>query len=486
MEALAFLEKQTGKIAGISIRRLATMAGVSYVTMWKAVRMRSRNSPRTAMDHRASLHQKSADPLAHKPDLAWQRLKRLIEVDILHGRLPDFEALPQIKELAVRYGVGFRTVREALAALCDDGLVRHIGRHYNAVISAARTPLTIGLLAHECFDFTLIADYDQYFVPALEQECVRRHVALEMLPYRMVGDSAQIYSARDNSEQSIENRGDLDGYVLPVFYPRTVNEDLFARLQATGKPIVIIDEIGQWDMPASMMQSGRALVIHARPYRTAARETARAIMARGHRHMAFFSPFHRDLWSHQCLEGLNDAVDAAGPGFALQPFAVNGSQLANGYYEHAHVRSGDHRVRAFYDRWKRSLPREYAHQLDPLFSAYFPQHLCHAEVRVACAPHFGRALADASITCWIAACSDTVWYAADFLRQCKSQVSLVGFGNSPIVTNSRITTYDFNPPAAARASLEFLLYPQRRLPGQKGIELEIQGMLIDRGSLGQA
>jgi hypothetical protein len=60
---------------------------------------------------------------------------------------------------------------------------------------------------------------------------------------------------------------------------------------------------------------------------------------------------------------------------------------------------------------------------------------------------------------------------------------MITFGWSPEVTKSRIAAYDFNSVAAVRAAIEFVLCPEKQLPGQKGIRIAIQGSIINRETL---
>jgi len=98
-------------------------------------------------------------------------------------------------------------------------------------------------------------------------------------------------------------------------------------------------------------------------------------------------------------------------------------------------------------------------------------------------PSFERAYGDTSITCWIAAGIDTAWFTNDYIRDRNARLSLITFGWSPETTRSRIAAYDFNSPAAARAIIAFLLWPQKRLPGQVGMNLRVIGTIIQRESL---
>jgi hypothetical protein len=71
----------------------------------------------------------------------------------------------------------------------------------------------------------------------------------------------------------------------------------------------------------------------------------------------------------------------------------------------------------------------------------------------------------------------------DYIVEHRLPLSMIAFGWSPEVTKSRIASWDLNAAAAARAAIRFLAFPGRKLPGQKGMELRIDGMLAVRESL---
>jgi len=129
------------------------------------------------------------------------------------------------------------------------------------------------------------------------------------------------------------------------------------------------------------------------------------------------------------------------------------------------------------------MPEGYASQLDPLFSSIFDEYLVYAEANHAMQRHLKTCAANKQTTCWVAADADTVRFVSDYLGAHSPGTSLISFGTSRVITQERITTINYNAPAAATAALEFLLYPERKLPGQTGMRLEIQSMMVDRGSL---
>jgi len=490
-KALSFLDNLSADPPVCSVRRLAREAGVSYVTMWKAMR---RRSAAAGKHPKAVAPTTSATSGADKPAItasgkerAWMRIASRIQEDLLQNRLPRHEVLPQVKELCARYDAGFRVMQSALAHLCDRGLLQRTGRRYHAAVRspAASAQLTIAVLIFVWYEGPLVIPeaYDREFLPDFEAECMRRNVRFEIVRYVLLQDEHRTACYDDYTPLSLEKRSDYAGFLVPIWSPYCQSNDLFARLQATGKPVAIIDEIGGWKPPSFQTGNTNALVVRARSYAAGGREAARDLIAGGHRRIAFFSPFHSDVWSQECLASMEAAASEAGCGGAIVPFVRQGSQATNEYLDAALARGVWDPLRAGYSKLKPSLPGAYREQLEPYFLLSLRDQLSFAEHRRQVYGFFSKALSDKNITCWVGADQDTALFAHEFQIARKRTIPLVGFGNSLALTTQRIASWNFNAPAAAGAALEHLLYPKRRLAGQKGAELAIQGALCGRESL---
>jgi len=478
-KALAYLQSLHGCRDGRSVQRMADEADVSYPTMWRAVkccpvlRMRPFPGAQARVAHVA----------------AWERVKGRIREDLMQGRLSRHGALPQTKELCIRYDAGFRTVSRALEALRSAGALVRRGRSYRSSGPArpSQPTFSIAVLIHSWSKGrppSPMTEYEHDLVRDLEIESFRRNISIDVVPFYQESARTVVLPSRNGDARRLEQRKGIDGYVVPFLHVRCFQGDLLEQLQASAKPVALVDQMGGWEMPSSLARRGSALHIHGRSFGPAAREAGRQIAAHGHRNVAFFSAYHHDLWSHQCLEGLTEALASAGcpPPMA---YVENGSQTdtAYDYMAAADYRKVSAKVRRTYRDCRGAMPEGYAAQLDSFFTSLYNEHLCYAEARHVMQRHFKACAADNPSTCWVAADQDMAWFANDYIVEHCPKKSVVGFGSSGEITRDRITTVDFNSPAAAHAAVEFLLYPNRRLPGQDGVELEIRGMLVDRGSL---
>ena len=73
----------------------------------------------------------------------WQTIKRSLTADIAEGRFTTGDRLPTEAQLAGRFGVNRHTVRRALAAMAEEGLI-HSRRGSGVFVAATPTDYAIG------------------------------------------------------------------------------------------------------------------------------------------------------------------------------------------------------------------------------------------------------------------------------------------------------------------------------------------------------
>lgn len=139
--AVEFLKRQINRGAFDSkprlpsIRKLASMANVSLVTMWKAAQLLKQKGIVSIV------HGQGIRPIAGRKNQTvtvtagqddsdspsvekkWKVVKKLIYRDILNGIYQPGEKMPALKEMAATYGTCFITLKKSLAALTKDNCI---------------------------------------------------------------------------------------------------------------------------------------------------------------------------------------------------------------------------------------------------------------------------------------------------------------------------------------------------------------------------
>ena len=112
-----------GRLPGV--RALARLSGFSHFTLWKALRKAAESGLLIVEPGRRPRLPGAARPTTPGPQEAglrkWERLRLLIERDLLQGIYLQGEALPSLKELQGKYRVSYATLRKALGGLEREG-----------------------------------------------------------------------------------------------------------------------------------------------------------------------------------------------------------------------------------------------------------------------------------------------------------------------------------------------------------------------------
>ena len=115
---------------------------------------------------------------------AYQRVRTAIETMLTHGELTVGDRLPPIRELAVRFGCNYHTVRKGLESLINDSLLESRTGSGVFVRAGSRTlavtvpPGAETVLAVICHPPML--PNDSQFIASLHEQAEKRHLNLEL------------------------------------------------------------------------------------------------------------------------------------------------------------------------------------------------------------------------------------------------------------------------------------------------------------------
>ncbi|MBD3418598.1 MAG: GntR family transcriptional regulator [Chitinivibrionales bacterium] len=485
-----------------ALKRMAHEAGVSLLTMWKAAEILRKEgiiSGGSGNKFRL-LHIECAhllDMIEPEPEasraasadisFAWERVKNRIRRDVLTGVYSAAGGLPAVKELEILYKGSFRTVKRALDSLCDEGILTVGGHKYApAIVSKENAAAKIALIG-QCDNNgkLLLSSVNEEWFRIIEDVGATSRAHFVSYGYTSGLLDFSIRNSEGNPCE-LEDDESILGYAMIVTNNESGRDRIVRRLYHFKKPLAILDLAGGWKLPAAIHYRGIRIFAAATGLGPA-RKVAKYLLDLGHRRVAYVSPYHKALWSHRRLRGLEATFKNAGLPGAVFPFVF--TQPRQYFKTTAGNRANVDALVAYYRTWSKGLPAEYKDVLDPIFvETISVKSMYLAELNHFLRPLFRKAGLEESITAWVCANDQVACAAQDFCRHKKidvpGQLSIVGFDDSYEGLQRGISSYNFNLRGIMHAMIAYLLntraYPTifARRP------IEIEGMLVQRRTVG--
>ena len=479
---------------------LARRAGVSPVTMQRAVRRLQREG-RLKVSHGRGIRvagthaQTPADqtpppsPRASSPGSAHRSRRHAVAAqlkqDLLEGAWGPDTRLPSKKELAYRYGVCYRTIRQALDALAEEGRIRYENRAWCVVRNTAggggNTLILFARLdSHQrAMAARTVERYREF-----EAACARRGLELSIVPVAGTGPHGEPF---DRVLHRVR-RGDTCVLGFMVWSEGLQKIDMGGMIRAlldTGRPVAVLDEadLHPFDMPLSPRCAVLSFAHHQ-----AGSTIANHLLELGHRRFVFISPYHATQWSQQRLQGIIDAYDSAGVHDAVTTCTYRRSDWRDAVLRQENMidadlerlerqcYAGDHRVQA--------LGRALRSQRDRIRDAWAWQLYAEAFSDV-----LTEAFRETEATAWVAVNDDVALRCRTSLeqrgRRVPGDISLCGFDNTLEAHSHSLTSYDFNARALIDAMVAHVLYPRGSDWGGGRRATPVHGHLAMRASTGR-
>jgi len=465
----------------LSIAACAQHAGVSYVTMWKAVR---------ELKARGTLHGKyrvlpasPERPATFPPSQSpRQRLEQRISQDLLAGRITRNGRLISIKELVARYATSTLTVRRALARILERGdLIAH-GRHYSVTNPSVRRDAQIVLIVHTLLSagdalFALERD----FLRGCEQACVNARIRLMLV--KVPRDDSSRPGNGDAYREMIPQGPETIGYIH-IHPGNVLQSELYRHLLSTRKPVALPANYESISSMKNAQLPARVRVLHAAGPERFGRDAAAYLVARGHHHCAYISPFHGDDWSQTRCRGIQRYFARAGDGYSLSLHAIDKSIASHAYATQGSRDSRGDELLQRVREWARRAPALYRPYADAVGADMPLTVFMHGAIATDIEPLLDKAASDQHVTAWILA-NDMVGRMA--LRYCArkgiavpGRVAIIGFDDDIESSEAGLTSYNFNNSAIASAAVQFIMRPDSAMHRRRSVE--IPGSMVRRES----
>jgi len=486
-----------------SIRALAAEAGVSFVTMWKALRQLELEG-RLTLDSQGNrtfsglggnsvsqiVTASSEAPHSLAVPASLYLTEKLYR-DIVCGRFRDGEKLPSCKELQQQYGISFATLKKSLTSLVSDRIIeQRSDGYYVPSLTGSKTHARIVVIGCGWEDGKIWVDYqDKNYFRALESECIRLSIKLDVVVYYRDHHRLRFVHTASRTEYDLSDRM-IIGYVFIVANLDSTPEEVLERLAPLRRCVAVLDVVGGWKVPRCARGNRQIRFFTATASVHPARQVAHYLLENGHHRVAFFSPFHRALWSQRRYDTIVEMFDRAGLPNGVVPFLRTTSA-----YQWDYLRKPEHHedIQSLinqYSVWKNEAQGEIFKRFGNLgynFARYITEWNCASgEIYEKMRPFFESALEDSSITAWVMANDFSATIAIDFLKKrgvkIPEELSVISFDNTLDAMEYQLTSYDFNNQGIITMMLRFILAPATIKPARGNGCIEVDGTLVVRRS----
>jgi DNA-binding LacI/PurR family transcriptional regulator/DNA-binding transcriptional regulator YhcF (GntR family) len=473
------------------LKVLASRAGVSYVTMWRAVgKLRDEGVVRVAPRRGIEL---AAKPLPQPPaelhgepvpapQPVWKHIRRRIADDMLGGKYAPGDLLPPPKTLRKQYGVCHATLHKALHSLVADGVLVVHGRTYQVPpLGSGRGKARMVFIGRGDSSGNVHLFYTQRVrevYHALEDECSRADVVFDACPLDV--DSGTLYdpNGRKVSMRSL-GAGMVLGFVLyATGIPREQVRRLAVQAASLSLPLAALRETGDTALDEAARDHPQARVFSLAMSPRHGELMGRYLLALGHRKVAYIAPFHEQLWSRNRLEGLRSAFRSAGVAGGVLEYvsaeALPQHRDFGSLFDGVQAAVEDMRRLAHAHGGARQVIAESARMLHEQINEVVELPRPPAQVRKL----FAEAARNTDLTAWVGANDAVAREALAFLRERGLRVprdlSVAGFDDTERQFQQNLTSYNFNCAAVARAMLGHVLNwrPLRAAASSKTMELD--------------
>ena len=490
-----------------SIRSLAKTSGVSFVTMWKALKYLEEtgeivsdsqgnrsfysNKPLKKKDEEKTVFRGPQSLSKQKGSSAWQYVTEKLYKDIVTGRYSGSTRLPSCKELQRLYGVSFATMKKSLEILVEQRIIESQNKNY-FIPSLTGSTGHARIVAIGCGweDGKIWVDYqDKSYFRTLESECMKMNIQLDLIVYYREHGRMRFVHTGTRKEYDLSDRSIL-GYIFVVANLDGTPKEVLDRLSRLGRSVAVLDVVGGWQTPRSISGNRMVQFFTATASAYPAKRVAQYMLGKGHRKIAFISPFHRALWSQQRFDTISEMYERAGIENGVVPFVYSDYAYKWDYLKNGECQEDLRELVNQYQDWKKEANEAFLRRFGNLgynLVKYFTERNCASgEIFEKMKPMFDKALEDRSITAWVIANDFAATIAIDYLKErnihIPDDLSVISFDNTLDAMENYLTSYDFNNHGIISLILRFILAPHTVKTGRNGKCIEVEGNLVIRRS----
>ncbi len=387
-----------------------------------------------------------------------QELLRRVRGDILNQTFARGSRLPALKILQDRYQVSYPTIKKVLQILVQQGELKQNKKQYLVACRFSPRPWRLKVLIITAADrmgtLNIQSEQEQSFFRAIWSESMRRKLDCSFVGLHEDGAFPSLIDPHTGKEMVSCKPDGCAGYVVIARHLQDYRRCL-DLLALKNLPVAV-----WYDAPKdeSISSPGGKVTLFEVGFSTqAGSHTARHLIERGHRRIAYISPFHNSAWSQARLDGLKKEFER--------------SCIPDGV--HAYTLDTFSNDWSFMDIvYRRNHPSAFPHGLKQMLCKEVLTKVPAAEfermkvlrdnlIMEKSIPLLEAALADRSSTAWVCANDLCAIMYLDWLQRhgvrVPGDLCLAGYDNTFEALQRGLTSYDFNFSGMAGVMLEYIL-----------------------------
>lgn len=473
-----------------SVRNLARHCSVSPVTILRAIDVLKNEgvlqgrwgSGYYATKEKKSIHDGAADLENHN---TVERTVITIKKDIIEGKYQTHLPLPSIKQLTAYYNVSYPTIKKALAILTDENVIKRSGSRYYFFTGQTKSRSRIAIIAFGLAKnaVKIETERERNFYRLLFNAAMQQNVILETICCNDYLDEPQFYTPDDTPLVHYLKSKNVIGIILSSYHMKDSAECL-RKLLVFNIPISawvedhrilrMVDYHGPAKKKLSFFDSSYSIL--------PGYEVGRYLIGKGHKRIAYISPFHKSPWSQNRLAGLKKAAMVY-QDIRIIPYVS--TEYLNDYFFMIKI-TGE-------SSFGKKLVSGVAERLHPFLrnriaSIQYEHDILLRDnmIFTVCEEFINEASKDSSITAWVCANDHIAVLITDYWNYCSVPLSqrpaLIGFDNSFKSFERNISSYEFNTFGEVQNMLNHLLYPNSTCLLNGSPEVKLSGRIVERNS----
>jgi DNA-binding transcriptional regulator YhcF (GntR family)/DNA-binding LacI/PurR family transcriptional regulator len=472
-----------------SVRSLAQQFSVSPVTILKAVKaLKSEGNLSSRWGKGLFIPENQTVPatIDKVKEGKYQTTLHQFKSDVIGGKFQTHLPLPPVNQLSVQYNASYPTIRKVLSALLEEKILKRNGARYYFFTNRLKKRSRIAIVAFGINrgSIKIETERERNFYRLLSSIATDNNVDLEMICYNDYLDNPCFFTPENEPIERYLASAGISGIILSSYHMNNSAECLATLMNYNIPVSAWIEDSRILNTVDRFVPHYRKLTFFDSSYSTIpGSDVGRYLLEKGHRGIAFISPFHGSPWSQNRLKGLKKAIDLH-PGAVLFPFTD--TRHINDYFFMVPFLENADFDRHFQSESIRNSVHDFLSSRIS-FVKYEHDTLLRDNAIFSCIKNaVDQVIASPSITALvcvndlIAGIITDYWNFQDIAHE--KRPALIGFDNSFKSLQQQFSSYEFNTHGEIQNMITHVLYPENTLFPRNKPVIRLSGKVIERAS----